>query len=96
MSINVTDKLLEIALQIREPWKISDVKFSPEAGRLDIYIDFEKGTSFSCPVCGGPATGYDTNMMTWRHRDFFEYEAYFHDRVPRVKCRDGGCVRSLL
>jgi transposase len=35
-------------------------------------------------------------MMTWRHRDFFEYEAYFHDRVPRVKCRDGGCVRSLL
>lgn len=91
MSIEVTDKLLEMALQIREPWKISDVKFSPDAGRLDIYIDFEKGTIFCCPVCGGPATGYDTKMMTWRHRDFFEYEAYFHARVPRVECRDGDC-----
>ena len=92
MSPTVTDKLLEIALQIREPWKITDVQFSPDTtGRLDIYIDFEKGAIFDCPVCSGPATAYDTNMMTWRHRDFFEYEAYFHARVPRVKCRDGAC-----
>lgn len=91
MNTDVTDKLLEIALHIQKPWKISKVEFSPEDGHLDVYIDFEKGTTFSCPVCGGPATGYDTNMMTWRHRDFFEYEAFFHARVPRVKCRDGGC-----
>ena len=91
MNVDATSKLIEIALQIKEPWKITDVKFSPEAGRLDIYIDFEKGATFACPVCGGPAAGYDTNMMTWRHRDFFEYETYFHARVPRVECRDGGC-----
>ena len=91
MNIDATSKLIEMALQIQEPWKITDVQFSPEAGRLDVYIDFEKGTTFACPVCGGPATGYDTNMMTWRHRDFFEYEAYFHARVPRVKCQGGVC-----
>jgi transposase len=82
---------MELALQIQDPWKISGVEFSPEAGRLDIYIDFEKGTTFPCPDCGGPAKGYDTKMMTWRHRDFFEYEAYFHARVPRVECPKEEC-----
>jgi transposase len=34
-------------------------------------------------------------MKTWRHRDFFEYETYFHARVPRVKCGDCGAVKKI-
>lgn len=91
MNVDVTDKLMEIALQIQDPWKISGVEFSPEANRLDIYVDFAKGTIFPCPVCGGPAKGYDTKQMTWRHRDFFEYETFIHARVPRVECSKEEC-----
>jgi transposase len=98
MDIKVTDQLLEIALHIREPWKITKIDF-PQEGKdgehLNIYIDFKKGTIFPCPVCGGSATAYDTRMKTWRHRDFFEYETYFHARVPRVKCGDCGAVKKI-
>ena len=90
----VTDELFGAVLHIHEPWKIIKIDF-PQEGKdsehLDIYIDFEKGATFSCPVCGGPATAYDTSNMTWRHRDFFEYETYLHARVPRVKCLNGVC-----
>ena len=34
MNIEATSKLIEMALQIQEPWKITDVQFSPEAGRI--------------------------------------------------------------
>jgi transposase len=98
MDIKFAEQLLEIALHIREPWKIIKIDFPQEGKdgeRLDIYIDFIKGTIFPCPVCGGPATAYDTRMKTWRHRDFFEYETYFHARVPRVKCGDCGAVKKF-
>ena len=76
MDIKVTDQLLEIALHIREPWKITKIDFPQEGKdgeRLDIYIDFIKGTIFPCPVCGGSATAYDTRMKTWRHREICQY-----------------------
>ncbi len=84
-------KLFEIALQFEAPWFIQQVKFSPGtagSGRLDIYIDFHKGTQFpdsenvACSV-------YDSSQKTWRHLDFFQHECYLHARVPRIKNNQG-------
>ncbi len=34
------------------PWKVKDLGFSMEDKHLDITIDFPRGNTFSCPVCG--------------------------------------------
>ena len=58
--------------------------------RLDILVDFQRGTSFPCPVCGQPSKVYDTEDKTWRHLDFFQHAAYLTARVPRCKCDEHG------
>ncbi len=85
------ESLFGIALGITPPWEVEGVEFSKEAKRLDIKIDFKRGANFDCPVCGSPAPAYDTTEKTWRHLNFFQYEAYLTTRVPRVKCPNAGC-----
>lgn len=85
------ESLFGTALGITPPWKVEGVEFSKEAKRLDIKIGFKRGANFDCPVCGSPVPAYDTTEKTWRHLNFFQYEAYLTARVPRVKCPNAGC-----
>jgi transposase len=85
------ESLFGVALGINPPWEVVGIEFSKEAKRLDIKIDFKRGANFDCPVCGSPAPAYDTTEKTWRHLNFFQYEAYLTARVPRVKCPNTGC-----
>jgi transposase len=84
------ESLFGIALGINPPWEVEGIEFSKENKRLDIKIGFQRGAAFDCPVCGAPSPAYDTNEKTWRHLNFFQYEAYLTARVPRVKCPNAG------
>ena len=85
------EALFGMALGIVHPWEVTEVRFSNESKRLDIDIDFQRGSTFACPVCGAPAPAYDTTEKTWQHLNFFQYEAYLHAWVPRVNCPNDGC-----
>ncbi len=85
-------ELFEMALNVTEPWYIKDVKFDSEVKRLDIYLDFKKGSVFTYKDDDTELAGlkaYDTTQKRWRHLNFFEHECYLHARVPRVKLPDG-------
>jgi len=84
------EKLFEAALNLQEPWHIKRIEFNQEAGELHIYVDFNRGSSFPCPICDEPAKAYDTSEQTWRHLNFFQYKAYIHSRTPRCKCHMHG------
>ena len=43
----ITKELFQLALNVTDPWFVSDIKFDAEAKRLDVYIDFKKGSVFS-------------------------------------------------
>ena len=49
-NMNVQIKLFEAALCIEKPLYISNIEFN-ELSELHIYIDFERGSKFSCPIC---------------------------------------------
>jgi len=94
----MTKELFQMALNVTEPWFVKDLKFDVESKRLDIYIDFKKGSTFSFfdeqedkELVGLKA--YDTSSKTWKHLNFFEHECYLHARVPRVKLSDGKVKR---
>ena len=83
-----TQSLFELALNIQDPWYIKDIQFDSEKKRLDIHIDFRKGSIFHYESkednINGDFKAYDTQHKQWRHLNFFEHECYLHARVPRV------------
>jgi transposase len=85
-------------LHIDSPWLIKSIDFDVDKKRLDIYIDFKRGSTFSNPdISTGIAKqykAYDTIQKKWKHLNFFEYECYLHIRVPRIK-RDDGKIRLI-
>lgn len=93
-----TQQLFELALNIQDPWYIKDIQFSAENKRLDIHIDFHKGTVFHYESLQenikGDFKAYDTVDKQWRHLNFFEYECYLHARVPRLDITDS--VKRLI
>jgi transposase len=90
----ITKELFQMALNVTDPWFVSDLKFDKKAKRLDIHIDFKRGSTFGYfdseskkELVGLKA--YDTKDKKWRHLNFFEHECYIHARVPRVKLPNG-------
>ena len=77
------NELFQAALGLLPPWLVSRCTFdalstlAPEEspGRnalstlapLDIHLDFPRGSTFPCPVCGVLSKAYDTEELTWRH-----------------------------
>ena len=74
------------ALGLDSPWVVESLAFSVEEGRLDITLDFARGSQFLCPICGTPCAIHDTDRRTWRHLNFFQYKTYLHARQPRIEC----------
>lgn len=87
--------LFQMALGLDDHWFVSKSDFNPKEKRLDIYLDFQPGTSFPCPICAYESKAYDTEEKTWRHLNFFQHEAYLHARVPRIKCNGHG-VKTIV
>jgi transposase len=88
-----TEELFSQALLIRTPWFIKEMKFDIPEGKLDIYIDFKKGATFSYQDSelgiNGEYKAYDTSEKTWRHLNFFQYKCYLHAQIPRVNLGNG-------
>ncbi len=59
-------------------------------------IDFEVSCCcalLNCPACGAASQPvHDRLRRSWRHLDFFQFEAWLHADVPRVGC--GGCGKA--
>lgn len=82
-----TIDLFTMALGLHHPWTCTKIDFSSSMGKLDIWVDFTRGTRFACPSCARQECPvHDTVDKQWRHLNFFQHECYLHARVPRVRC----------
>ena len=83
--------LFTLALGLQAPWEVVDAAFDPAGGHLDLQLGFASGARFACPCCGAQHQGvHDTLERTWRHLNFFQYQALLHAKVPRVRCQACG------
>lgn len=80
------ESLFTAALGLQAPWVVEKVELDTAGHR----IDFEVGCTakrLACPNCGvAEQLIHDRNRRSWRHLDFFQYEAWLHAGVPRVNC----------
>ncbi len=89
--------LFTAALGLTPPWEVQDIKFSESQNRLDIWVGFPEGNTFTCPACGKSGMPvYDSKEKTWRHLNFFQFRTYLHARVPRIKCSNGCKVKQVM
>lgn len=91
-----TNALFSLALGLQAPWEVKGFRFDAETRRLDIDLDFTRGASFPCPVCGLASKVHDTEEKSWRHLDFFQHSAYLTARVPRCKCDEHGVKQVMV
>ena len=87
--------LFTSALGLQEPWQVSEIRFEPEQG--EIHFDLVcTSKRLECPVCseaGQPI--HDRVQRTWQHLHFFQYKAFLHAPLPRVKCGACGKVTQV-
>lgn len=93
--LDVNRSTLEKALGLPKPWEVIKDEFSVKERRLDITIDFERGSTFPCPKCGAESKAYDSEIKIWRHLNFFQHDTYLHARVPRVECAQGCGINTV-
>jgi len=89
--MNNAARIFSKALGIESPWFVKKVEFDGSKKRLEISIDFARGSTFSVEDDGHTDNykAYDTIEKQWRHLNFFEHECYLKARVPRVKTKKG-------
>jgi transposase len=87
------EALFQSALGIESPWFVESVTFDASLKRLDIRLDFKRGSRFE--VDGVSCSVHDTVEKQWRHLNFFQHECYLHARVPRVHTPDGRVVMAM-
>ena len=91
MSVGV-EALFTSALGLQPPWAVKDLKLDTTKRRIDFEITCQ-GALLACPQCGASAQPvHDRLRRSWRHLDFFQYEAWLHADVPRVAC--GACSKT--
>ena len=81
------------ALGLAPPWQVTSVEFDEVIGKLEIGLDFPRGSRFACSIEGCRESAcpvHDAAEKRWRHLDFFEHQAFLVARVPRVDCTTHG------
>lgn len=80
------EMLFTSALGLQVPWSVEKVELDTGRRRIDFHLTCG-AKRLACPQCGTPEQGiHDRSERTWRHLDFFQFEAYLHAKVPRVAC----------
>jgi transposase len=86
------ETLFTTALGLQAPWTVKDIELNTAKRRIDFQVVYE-AKRMACPICGMADQGiHDRAARSWRHLDFFQYEAWLHAEVPRVQC--GGCGKT--
>lgn len=83
------------ALGLAAPWAVDRVSLDVHRSRIDLYVLWQAGSA-PCPVCAAPEQKlHDHRQRTWRHLDFFQFEAHVHCQLPRVSCSACGATTQL-
>lgn len=85
-----TTQLFTAALGLPSPWRVDKVRFEQAVSEIhfDVVCDAQR---LPCPRCGAPDQPiHDRLRRDWQHLHFFQFRAFVHAAVPRVRCAQCG------
>jgi transposase len=78
--------LFTAALGLIDPWQVDKVELNTAKRRIDFEV-VNTAARLACPACGAQAQPiHERVRRSWRHLDFFQFEAWLHAGIPRVGC----------
>ncbi len=81
-------------LGLEKPWTVERVDLDVAGHRVDIWVEHESGTVWSCPQCERELSCRDhAEERVWRHLDTCQFQTHLHARIPRVDCPEHGVVQ---
>lgn len=87
--------LFTTALGLQGPWHVAHIELNTAKHRIDFELE-HTGKQATCPACGAQHQRiHDRTRRSWRHLDFFQFEAWLHAPVPRVQCSRCGKTTQL-
>ncbi|MDA7891100.1 ISL3 family transposase [Akkermansiaceae bacterium] len=79
-----------LLLDLKEPWKVSDVELQVDHSRVEIHVEYG-GSKTCCPRCAKACRVKDhAPQRQWRHLDAMNFETIIKARIPRSNCEDCG------
>ena len=80
------EALFTQALGLVQPWSVERVNLDVARSRIDLYLAW-RAKSAACPACGAlEQKVHDKRQRSWRHLDFFQFEAHVHCELARIDC----------
>jgi transposase len=90
------EALFSQALGLIKPWEVEQVLLDTQANRIDLHIAW-RAQKATCPACGAADQPvHDHRQRSWRHLDFFQFEAHVHCQLPRIQCRACQATSQLV
>lgn len=80
------EKVLSGILEVKKPWFIREIDVHKGTKSINVFIDYEKGSTFKCPNCEQECRVHDSRYRVWRHLNLLDYRCYLNVKVPRIKC----------
>lgn len=85
----ISEVLAKIIL-VTSPWEIKKVDVNKPTKTVNVFIDFKRGSKFSCPKCNTECSIYDSKYRVFRHLDICDYRCYLNIKIPRIQCEQHG------
>lgn len=86
------EALFTTALGLQPPWHVAKVELDTGKRRIDFEVEHTDRRA-ACPACSTEQQLiHDRVRRSWRHLDFFQFEAWLHADIPRVQC--AGCGKT--
>lgn len=95
MADGQVEVLFTAALGLSRPWEVQKVDLDTVKRRIDFEVSYAAGKP-ACPACGALEQPiHDRVRRSWRHLDFFQFEAWLHAEIPRVGCTACGKTSQI-
>lgn len=92
---NQIEALFTTALGLQPPWHVAKVELDTAKRRIDFEVE-HTGKRAACPGCGAEhQLIHDRVRRSWRHLDFFQFEAWLHADVPHIQCSGCGMTTQM-
>jgi len=84
--------LYDRILELEWPWFVEGVELNEKTKTIIVNVALESDAKLRCPTCSTVCPRYDSRERQWRHLDTCQLKTIVKTDLPRVECKEHGCL----
>lgn len=82
-------------LGLSDKWRIFNVTVDKQSGLIELHIQSNKGSQFSCTCCGALILPSKTSRSRWLHENCTNSSFYISAQIPVLYCQKCGEIKVI-